>query len=419
MRTNSDFGKTGPHNELDDPLFRADVARAARVTIPELVQRINDQVQVSVPPYAGLVTGRRRRLIDMAVTAAINHYLDSIESPTASSRSVDELFRRMGHGEATDGHELVSMQAAFRIASQEAWEKICTFSTEQGLTAGALGRLGDALFAYMDHLSEQARLGHDGATRLLDKDPNLARQRLIDEILEGAPNATIRREANTAAWTLPALVTVIAIKPAEDMPDPSLIGLDRKHLVRMDPLSTVIVADSEDLSGLFETLNEALGDSICAKSWPVPLDQAADAWRWTTRALALVECGVIPAAPIVDCSTHRTQLWLHAEPPLRQSMCLDLLQPLLAETPNSREILSETLLAWLESRDSAPAIAARLGVHPQTVRYRWKRINELFGEDLRDPEFVVQVTMLLKASVPLWKAGDQSDLQLFRAREAE
>ncbi|HEY1134286.1 MAG TPA: helix-turn-helix domain-containing protein [Nocardioides sp.] len=91
----------------------------------------------------------------------------------------------------------------------------------------------------------------------------------------------------------------------------------------------------------------------------------------------------------------------------------DLLSPLLAETPNSREILSEILLAWLESRDSAPAIAARLGVHAQTVRYRRKRINELFGEDLHDPEFVVSLTMVLKASVPLWKAGDQRDFERF------
>ena len=98
-------------------------------------------------------------------------------------------------------------------------------------------------------------------------------------------------------------------------------------------------------------------------------------------------------------------------------MCQDLLRPLLAETPNSREILSQTLLVWLETRDSAPAIAAQLGVHPQTVRYRWKRINELFGDDLHDSEFMVQITMLLKASVPLWQAGDQSDFERFRAEE--
>jgi DNA-binding PucR family transcriptional regulator len=102
---------------------------------------------------------------------------------------------------------------------------------------------------------------------------------------------------------------------------------------------------------------------------------------------------------------------------MRQRLCQELLEPLLAETPNSRTILSETLLAWVETRDSAPAIAARLDVHPQTVRYRWKRINELFGEVLQDPDFVLQLTLVLKASVPMWKAGNQSDFELFEARK--
>ncbi|WP_235738009.1 PucR family transcriptional regulator [Nocardioides alcanivorans] len=102
---------------------------------------------------------------------------------------------------------------------------------------------------------------------------------------------------------------------------------------------------------------------------------------------------------------------------LRQQLTQELLTPLLAETANSREILSETMLAWLESRDSAPAIASKLHVHPQTVRYRWKRINELFGDLLHDPDYVISVTTLLKATVPLWKAGDLTDVQSFKASQ--
>jgi DNA-binding PucR family transcriptional regulator len=126
---------------------------------------------------------------------------------------------------------------------------------------------------------------------------------------------------------------------------------------------------------------------------------------------------VIAPTPLVRCNEHVTQMWLHAEPSMRQRLCQQLLEPLLAETPNSREILSDTLLAWLETRDSAPAIAAKLDVHPQTVRYRWKRINELFGDALHDPEFILLVTMVLKTSVPMWKAGNQSDFERFRDRK--
>ncbi|WP_376707709.1 hypothetical protein [Nocardioides alcanivorans] len=52
------------------------------------------------------------------------------------------------------------------------------------------------------------------------------------------------------------------------------------------------------------------------------------------------------------------------------------------------------------------------------MRYRWRRINELFGDLLHDPEFVVTVTILLKATVPMWKAGDLSDVAIYKAAQA-
>lgn len=410
---------TGLHNEVESPNIRAEVVRAARTTIPDLVQRIGSQVQDGVSMYSGPLMGRRRRLIDMAVTAAVSHYLDTIEKPSASGRSVDELFRRMGHGEASEGQGLAAMQSAFRIASHEAWEKIRSFATEHELSTETLGHLGDALFAYVEHLAQQAQLGFDGANRAFDQSPDMVLRRLIDAILDGASLAEIRTHASSATWAIPSMFVVVRVEPPTDQPVPLLPTLTARHLMRIEPTSAVIVTDAEALPSLLEELSAKAPGTRIATSWPILFDDAPDALRWTQRALDLVASGVIPATPIVDCGVHRTQLWLHAEPALRQRMCQDLLQPLLAETPNSREILSETLLAWLESRDSAPAIAAKLGVHPQTVRYRWKRINELFGDDLRDPEFVIQVTLLLKASVPLWKGGDQSDFERFRTKDVE
>ncbi len=409
---------TGLHGEVDFVAVRSDVVAQARTTVPGLVDRITAHVQGSVRSYSGPETGRRHRLIEMATSAAIHHFLDRIEKPDAPSRSVDELFRRMGHGEATDGHDLDAMQAAFRIANHEAWEMIRGYATAQGWSADVLGWLGDALFAYIEHLSVQTQRGFEGATRALDQDPVLARTRLVDGLLSGAPLTEIRTQATKATWLAPTSFVVVAVEATGDVPVPELSDLDRQYLVRADAASGVILCGPAAVAPLLVALQPHVSSIRAAISWPVPREEVPDAWRWTTRALDLVRRGVIEPGPVVDCTLHHTQLWLHSESALRQRLCQDLLKPLLAESPNSREILSETLLAWLESRDSAPAIAATLGVHPQTVRYRWKRINELFGDLLREPEFIIQVTMLLKASVPLWKAGDQSDFERFRTQDA-
>ncbi|MEO9237968.1 MAG: helix-turn-helix domain-containing protein [Jatrophihabitantaceae bacterium] len=63
------------------------------------------------------------------------------------------------------------------------------------------------------------------------------------------------------------------------------------------------------------------------------------------------------------------------------------------------------MLAWLETRGSAPALAAYLGKHAQTIRYRLKRMHEIFGESLDDDQKCFEMYLALRASMPLWKAG--------------
>lgn len=59
--------------------------------------------------------------------------------------------------------------------------------------------------------------------------------------------------------------------------------------------------------------------------------------------------------------------------------------------------LVETLLAWLETRGGAPEVAERLGVHPQTVRYRLRQIRALLGDEVDDPDRRFKLELVLRA----------------------
>jgi len=50
----------------------------------------------------------------------------------------------------------------------------------------------------------------------------------------------------------------------------------------------------------------------------------------------------------------------------------------------SRAKLLETLRAYLDDPGQPARIAERLGVHPQTVRYRLRRLRELFADGSLD-----------------------------------
>lgn len=398
----------------DRPRSVEEHARALRPLVTGFAADVADRIQTEVPAYAGQPDGRRRDIIAHAVEQATHRFLDSLDGLPHRDRGVDEMFQAMGRAEASDSGDLAAMRAALRLAATVTWDTLRRANPDQPLTDQARGRLADGLFGYIDHLVAQAEKGFAAGRLAMQNDRGQARARLANQLLTGR-RATPLDSIDPQVWTPPASVVVIASDPDErgavDVAELALEHLAVRHGGRV-----VVIADAADKTELTARLADS-GTPIAA-SWPVEPALIPSAYRWARRALDLVHRGVIPEQPVVRCRDHRTQLWLHSEPALRQRMCQDMLKPLLAETPNSREILSQTLLVWLETRDSAPAIAAHLGVHAQTVRYRWKRINELFGDDLHDPEFIVQITMLLKASVPLWQAGDQSDFERFREEDA-
>ncbi|GAA4849001.1 PucR family transcriptional regulator [Saccharopolyspora rosea] len=61
----------------------------------------------------------------------------------------------------------------------------------------------------------------------------------------------------------------------------------------------------------------------------------------------------------------------------------------------------ETLRAWLECQGDLAATASRLEVHPNTVRYRMRRMAEVTALDLDDPESRLAMIIALAVSGPL------------------
>lgn len=388
-----------------------DHARTLREQVPAFAAAAADRIQAEVPAYAGSLDGRRRRLIEDALSRAAHAYLDALDGLPHRERGAEALFQAMGRGEAMQTGDLTALRASLRVGAALGWHELTRDAGRTPVPDEARGRLSRVLADLVDRLTEQAERGFHTGRRLLQSDLGRARARLAERLLSGRAQAS-GEPIDPAVWDVPDQVVVVVAEASNqvDVGPLGRLGL----VVRHGPL-VVAVVDAERTDTMVDALRPAC--ARVALSWPVAVHVVPSAFRWARRALDLVHRGVIADRPVIDCCEHRTQIWLHAETALRQYMVQDLLKPLLAETPNSREILSQTLLTWLETRDSAPAIAAQLGVHPQTVRYRWKRINELFGEDLHDPEFMVQITMLLKASVPLWQAGDHSDVERFRAEE--
>lgn len=405
-------------------------AAALRVSMDAMVQRVVRRILTAMPPGAAGPGTPRRQVMIRAARAAARHFIDDLdeaEDQAKRSARVDEMFRRLGLEEAQYEHGWTWVDANLRLARQTSWQHLVEFADAQDLSRMELQDLADALFDYLDHLRDQLAEGFELGRRPGPQTREGARSRLFQLFLADRPprpdptylmgidGALLRDLAETAEWEVPATVTALVVSYHGE---PPTVPESPELLVRTGSRRVLVLCPAGDEEELIERISRSQPGLRIAMSWPVAPGLAGTALRWCQRALDLVRLGVIAPASVIDCAAEASQLWLHAEPAMRQHLCQELLQPLLAESTHSRTILSETLLAWVETRDSAPAIASRLGVHPQTVRYRWRRVNELFGEALADPESVLRLTLVLKSSVPLWKGGDLSDFDLYRGRAA-
>ena len=131
------------------------------------------------------------------------------------------------------------------------------------------------------------------------------------------------------------------------------------------------------------------------RSPPFPGHDAAASLRRAAAAFRLAAGGGIDG-PLVVAEQHLATLLLASDRGLAADLAASRLAPLaqLADGPRAR--LTETLRAWLDRPGQVQAVAAELGVHPQTVRYRLRQLRELFGTRLEDPEARFELSLALR-----------------------
>ena len=138
-----------------------------------------------------------------------------------------------------------------------------------------------------------------------------------------------------------------------------------------------------------DALRHALHGVEFALGPTVPLTGAASSLRPARQALSLMRRGLLPDAD--DGQIRRenhpsTLLLLNDEESARLPVDHRPAEPGCLEGGRYRR-LAGTLPVWLTSGVSTIDAAERLRVHPQTVRYRTRRLKEPFGDLVHDPEW--------------------------------
>jgi hypothetical protein len=252
------------------------------------------------------------------------------------------------------------------------------------------------MLAFMDELASLSLQGYLETKARSAQAQQEWRHRLLRLILERppVPRRAITELADLVGWYVPEEVTLVAIEPGPErvsvLPADVLadIGGAQPHLL--------LPGEVEPCRG--SALAAALAGRRAAVGLSVPIADAAHSLRWARRALALSQAGIIGDGRVTFCEEYLVELWLLADEPLIDQLGKRQLGALATLSPAQRDRLTETFGMWLETRGTAAEMANRLCVHPQTVRYRMRKLERTLGGQLDDPDARFAMELALRAS---------------------
>jgi hypothetical protein len=368
------------------------VAAALRPALPEMTSEIIAAVGREVPDYRRPLEGPFGAALTVGVEVALGRFVDLIAGVDRKDDSRREIYVNLGKAEWHAGRALASLLAAYRVGARVAWRLAARAGEAAGIPARTLFGLGEAIFAYIDEISAESVEGYAGEQSAAAGE--MQRQRVeLARLLgrEPAPGpGQLQSTAERARVRLPRSIVAVVVRTTEPAWVAGRLGAEALTVAEGGMLTAWFPAPvrEAELAVAVENRASAVGPAV-------PVAEAARSLRRARAALPMAEEGGGP----VMAGDHLAQLLLSADSDLAAELVAHALAPLAGLAAGPRERLTATLRAWVDRPGQVQAVAAELGIHPQTVRYRLRQLRELFGADLEDPDRRFELALALRAHV--------------------
>lgn len=371
--------------EISAPCLDA-LSAAVESRVPDLMAEVQEELEARIPDYAQFLTEHEGE-VTAGVVGVLGHIVALTTDGTLERPGEQEFFENLGRSQWREGRDLPDLLTAYQVGTRAFWRHVASAALEVGLAPDALAALAETVFFFVDQLSSASAHGYvleqEEAGALRERH----REELVDVMLsEPGDPAAVRAAARRADWPVPEKVSVVLVEPDDAAGRRALSHLDGRALpIRRPPLLGAVVpagARSEErpaLAGLLRGAHATVGAAVAPERLAQSLHLAEIAARLTKEHLL--------SDDPVFVADHLDAIIVHRDRSLLDALSDQVLAPLGSVPPSSRERLRETLRAWVRHMGDRRAMAEELHVHPQTVRYRLGRLQELFGDRLDDPEF--------------------------------
>ena len=387
----------------------AEVVAPLRQALAEVAGHTVEAITAEVPAYAEAFAGELGPKIEMAVQAALRTFLNLVSRSAGSGPGSPlapalEAAYALGRGEARSGRSLDALLAAYRVGARVAWRDMASIAVGLGQDALTITRFAELVFAYIDELSAASVAGHADELATSGRVRRRHLERLARSLLDGEPPHLVDAAAQRADWPAPETLTAVllperAARSVVDLLDERTLQAaedDRERPVD-DETSVLLVPDAHGSSRAH--LMRVLAGRGAVVGPSRPWQRARESFERAARTWRLAVPRPVGGAP-VDTEDHLVALVATADPQALADLRAKALAPLADERASTADKLAETLRSWLLHHGRRDEVAADLFVHPQTVRYRMTRLRELYGDRLRDPDWLLLLTVALATDPP-------------------
>jgi len=383
--------RRAPHPEV------ARVAAALKLRFDDLVERLTARIAEEIDLYGSDAVVARAELR----RSVADNFTFMLGAMSTSDDPDLGPPRRTGRRRAQEGAPLPELLRAYRLGFAFLWEELLAEARATG--DGAVHALTDTAAAILTCSDEYAIALTEAyreavSDRLVTTDRH--RSALVEALVTGGVSA------HGPAWEVAKLldlpyegsfVAVVAENTA--LGTASLTGVEGR-LAPHDIASAWRLSPDQQVGVVcigrrpVELVVGVLGELATCRVGVSPTYATVD---HTPRAVRLARIAMqnLQAPGVAQFDDSPLGVLVAADPAVARDLVLRVFGRLLAL--DDRAVLLATVEAWLDAGGSATAAGQALFCHPNTVRYRLRRVEELTGRSVDVPRAAAELAVALQA----------------------
>jgi hypothetical protein len=309
-----------------------------------------------------------------------------------------------GRLRAEQGAPLVEMLASYRLGFNEVWlELVDVARATPSVSDAVLVDLAGQMFQLHRHYADASVNGYRDEYREIVRAIEREHSALVEAVLaESTSTSSLWEAAHALRLPLEGHFLIVAAEAVElghdPLPrvEPALSALDVSSVWRLQPDQSIGVLSlrrAAQAAGVLDNLAGRAAARIGVSPMFTQLRQASRALKLARLAMEHLP----PGRGVEQFRDSPLSMLVASAPRAAIEAARSVLGELLTLREDDRDLLLTTLLTWLEERGSANAAAAVLFCHPNTVRYRLRRIEETTHRSLSAPAELAELVTAVRA----------------------